>query len=157
MWSSRVGKLQEVEGIIKGMLMTLDIRIGTDIVVIKSSLYVKMQLQQKLPLLIFSSWALLFELLFKNDVTALQIFIQSMRLFQDVSFSFSFKLWSRSLSLSELFLLHTMHDYFVNEYKFGSQIILKVVIYDWLIIYLFNLNSLEITMEIICMMFVWIY
>ncbi|RLY57217.1 hypothetical protein EAI42_31885, partial [Escherichia coli] len=37
MWSSRVGKLQEVEGIIKGMLMTLDIRIGTDIVVIKSS------------------------------------------------------------------------------------------------------------------------
>ncbi|EPO6262644.1 hypothetical protein ACUCLB_004364, partial [Shigella dysenteriae] len=55
MWSSRVGKLQEVEGIIKGMLMTLDIRIGTDIVVIKSSLYVKMQLQQKLPLLIFSS------------------------------------------------------------------------------------------------------
>jgi len=22
-----------------------------------------------------------------------------------------------------------MHDYFVNEYKFGSQIILKVVIY----------------------------
>lgn len=43
MWSSRVGKLQEVEGIIKGMLMTLDIRIGTDIVVIKSSLYVKMQ------------------------------------------------------------------------------------------------------------------
>lgn len=80
-----------------------------------------------------------------------------MILFQDVSFSFSFKLWSRSLSLSELFLLHTMHDYFVNEYKFGSQIILKVVIYDWLIIYLFNLNSLEITMEIICMMFVWIY
>ncbi len=55
MWSSRVGKLQEVEGIIKGMLMTLDIRIGTDIVVIKSGLYVKMQLQQKLPLLIFSS------------------------------------------------------------------------------------------------------
>ena len=55
MWSSRVGKLQEVEGIIKGMLMTLDIRLGTDIVVIKSSLYVKMQLQQKLPLLIFSS------------------------------------------------------------------------------------------------------
>ena len=154
MWSSRVGKLQEVEGIIKGMLVTLDIRIGTDIVVIKSSLYVKMQLQQKLPLLIFSSWALLFELLFKNDVTALQIFIQSMRLFQDVSFSFSFKLWSRSLSLSELFLLHTMHDYFVDEYKFGSQIILKVVIYDWLIIYLFNLNSLEITMGIICMMFV---
>ena len=50
-----------------------------------------------------------------------------------------------------------MHDYIVNEYKFGSQIILKVVIYDWLIIYLFNLNSLEITMEIICMMFVWIY
>ena len=49
-----MGKLQEVEGIIKGMLMTLDIRIGTDIVVIKSSLYVKMQLQQKLPLLIFS-------------------------------------------------------------------------------------------------------
>lgn len=48
-----MGKLQEVEGIIKGMLMTLDIRIGTDIVVIKSSLYVKMQLQQKLPLLIF--------------------------------------------------------------------------------------------------------
>ena len=80
-----------------------------------------------------------------------------MRLFQDLSFSFSFKLWSRSLLLSELFLLHTMHDYFVNEYKFGSQIILKVVIYDWLIIYLFNLNSLEITMEIICMMFVWIY
>lgn len=38
MWSSRVGKLQEVEGITKGMLMTLDIRIGTDIVVIKSSL-----------------------------------------------------------------------------------------------------------------------
>ncbi|MFS8286129.1 hypothetical protein, partial [Escherichia coli] len=32
-----MGKLQEVEGIIKGMLMTLDIRIGTDIVVIKSS------------------------------------------------------------------------------------------------------------------------
>ena len=154
MWSSRVGKLQEVEGIIKGMLVTLDIQLGTDIVVIKSSLYVKMQLQQKLPLLIFSSWALLFELLFKNDVTALQIFIQSMRLFQDVSFSFSFKLWSRSLSLSELFLLHTMHDYFVNEYKFGSQIILKVVIYDWLIIYLYNLNSLEITMGIICMMFV---
>ena len=29
-----------------------------------------------------------------------------------------------------------MHDYFVNEYKFGGQIILKVVIYDWLIIYL---------------------
>ncbi|HAJ0617769.1 TPA: antitermination protein, partial [Escherichia coli] len=27
----------EVEGIIKGMLMTLDIRLGTDIVVIKSS------------------------------------------------------------------------------------------------------------------------
>ena len=38
MWSSRVGKLQEVEGIIKGMLMTLDIRLGADIVVIKSSL-----------------------------------------------------------------------------------------------------------------------
>lgn len=33
-----MGKLQEVEGIIKRMLMTLDIRIGTDIVVIKSSL-----------------------------------------------------------------------------------------------------------------------
>ena len=42
-----MGKLQEVEGIIKGMLMTLDIRIGTDIVVIKSSLYVKMQLLTK--------------------------------------------------------------------------------------------------------------
>ena len=70
MWSSRVGKLQEVEGIIKGMLMTLDIRLGTDIVVIKSSLYVKMQLQQKLPLLIFSLYALFFELLLKNDVTA---------------------------------------------------------------------------------------
>ena len=32
MWSSRVGKLQEVEGIIKGMLMTLDIRLGTRLV-----------------------------------------------------------------------------------------------------------------------------
>ena len=31
-----MGKLQEVEGIIKGMLMTLDIRLGADIVVIKS-------------------------------------------------------------------------------------------------------------------------
>ena len=39
-----MGKLQEVEGIIKGMLMTLDIRIGTDIVVIKSSLYVNCSL-----------------------------------------------------------------------------------------------------------------
>lgn len=37
MWSSRVGNLQEVEGIIKGMLMALDIRLGTDIVVIKSN------------------------------------------------------------------------------------------------------------------------
>lgn len=37
MWSSRVGNLQEVEGIIEGMLMTLDIRLGTDIVVIKSN------------------------------------------------------------------------------------------------------------------------
>ena len=33
-----MGKLQEVEGIIKGMLMTLAIRLGADIVVIKSSL-----------------------------------------------------------------------------------------------------------------------
>ncbi|MXE16438.1 antitermination protein [Escherichia coli] len=32
-----MGKLQEVEGIIKGMLMTLDIRLGPDLVVIKSS------------------------------------------------------------------------------------------------------------------------
>ena len=64
--------LQRLEGIIKDVEDIKDIRIGTDIVDIKSSslllnlgLYVKMQLQQKLPLLIFFIVSPLFELLFK--------------------------------------------------------------------------------------------
>ena len=58
--------------------MTLDIRMGTDIVVIKwSSLLLnlvytfKMQLLAEIATINFFIVSLLFELLFKNDVTAL--------------------------------------------------------------------------------------
>ena len=77
-----------------------------------------------------------------------------MWLFQDVSFGFSFDLWSRSLFLSELFLSNPIHGSWLNKNKSISQFILMAVIYKCSIIWRFNLNQLKITLEIICWLFV---